>query len=270
LFTLTVEDVESLIKASAHGSARVGICPVFGVALEWRSGARYAGDYSATLDQIIPGAGYHKWNTALISYRANKIKQNYGPDVLRGISEYGRDFRNGMVIKTGALRDDAITRRWRVNCINSRRNRQTKRRFRLGIDDILTPFCCPCCNIALNYEKFDNKDGASATIDRIDPSTSGYPRDRVGVICFDCNTSKGDASPEEVDAVAQWLTLALPDAIAFESEMIIKKPGGAAKPHTTRRRRATGSSRGHFSGDSLKAGRCREPIALQRSLPYGT
>jgi hypothetical protein len=50
------------------------VCPVFGTPLT--CGVKSVHDSSASLDRIIPELGYVKGNIAVISHRANRIKNN--------------------------------------------------------------------------------------------------------------------------------------------------------------------------------------------------
>lgn len=59
-------------------------CPIFNIKLTY--GGRK--DHSATLDQIEPGGGYFLENIQVISFRANRIKNNAAPDELRILAEH--------------------------------------------------------------------------------------------------------------------------------------------------------------------------------------
>jgi hypothetical protein len=64
--TLTTEYIESLIPAN-------GLCPALGVELTFGG---VCSPNSASLDRIIPKLGYVVGNVAVISHRANTIKNN--------------------------------------------------------------------------------------------------------------------------------------------------------------------------------------------------
>lgn len=66
-FDLTQQDLRSLWPAD-------GKCPVLGI--ELRCGDRKMHDGSPSLDRIHPDGGYVRGNVAIISYLANRIKQN--------------------------------------------------------------------------------------------------------------------------------------------------------------------------------------------------
>lgn len=61
-------------------------CPVLGIELINRKGPR--SDYSPSLDRIIPALGYVKGNVMVISWRANRIKQDSTSDELRKIADF--------------------------------------------------------------------------------------------------------------------------------------------------------------------------------------
>lgn len=72
-FNLTLEDVKSLA---------VNTCPVFGVKLIYKSYRNTNGapnQNSPSIDRIDPRGGYTKNNCRIISFRANKLKNNSTP-----------------------------------------------------------------------------------------------------------------------------------------------------------------------------------------------
>ena len=74
-FNLTFDDVKALYPAD-------GMCPVYGFALEWNSaGFR---DTSPSIDRIDSTKGYTTDNCQIISFKANRIKNDASvEDVLR-------------------------------------------------------------------------------------------------------------------------------------------------------------------------------------------
>lgn len=50
------------------------VCPALGIPLQRAQG--YTSDYSPTLDRIVPALGYVKGNVAIISHRANRMKND--------------------------------------------------------------------------------------------------------------------------------------------------------------------------------------------------
>jgi hypothetical protein len=61
-------------------------CPVLGIPLFMRSGPFH--DNSPSIDRLVPGKGYVKGNVAIVSYRANRIKDYGTLDELRKVVAY--------------------------------------------------------------------------------------------------------------------------------------------------------------------------------------
>lgn len=74
-FDLTLEDI--VIPES---------CPLLDIKLERNTGGKSASDFSPSLDRIDSSKGYIKGNVWVISYRANKIKNNATPQELLQIA----------------------------------------------------------------------------------------------------------------------------------------------------------------------------------------
>lgn len=68
--TITKEDVRNMFGI-------VKTCPIFGVELDYTGGVRT--DNSPSLDRVIPELGYVKGNVAVISERANRLKNDGTP-----------------------------------------------------------------------------------------------------------------------------------------------------------------------------------------------
>jgi hypothetical protein len=79
-FNLTIKDMLSLV---------VSRCPVLGTDLVWEYGhGRGLGDHSPSLDRIDNSLGYVKGNVAIISHRANSMKNSSTVAELRAILAY--------------------------------------------------------------------------------------------------------------------------------------------------------------------------------------
>lgn len=95
----------SMIEMAKHRARRDGVpfeitkfdieippvCPILGVELKVNDGTR--GDDSPTLDRVIPKLGYVPGNIAVISHRANQIKNNATADELMSVIEYIKGFQ---------------------------------------------------------------------------------------------------------------------------------------------------------------------------------
>lgn len=62
------------------------LCPILGIKME--ACKSKMGAFSPSLDRIIPELGYIKGNIAVISYRANTIKNNATPEELRRVADW--------------------------------------------------------------------------------------------------------------------------------------------------------------------------------------
>ena len=61
-------------------------CPVLGIPLLMRAGSFH--DSSPSIDRLVPAKGYVKGNVAIVSYRANRIKDYGTLDELRRVVAY--------------------------------------------------------------------------------------------------------------------------------------------------------------------------------------
>lgn len=80
-FSITVDDIKAVWPTD-------GTCPVLKVQLE--HGARGFVDTSPTLDAFIPERGYIPGNISVISYRANRIKNDSNLSELEMVTEWVR------------------------------------------------------------------------------------------------------------------------------------------------------------------------------------
>lgn len=67
---------------------RTDFCPIFGITLSWGQWDKHARDSSPSLDRIKPEYGYIKGNVCIISYIANKIKQDVGYEELYKVADW--------------------------------------------------------------------------------------------------------------------------------------------------------------------------------------
>lgn len=64
-------------------------CPALGIRLDWEAGVR--ADNLPSVDKIDPAGGYMRGNVAIISFRANRLKNNATLAEVEGIARYMRD-----------------------------------------------------------------------------------------------------------------------------------------------------------------------------------
>lgn len=67
-------------------------CPVLGIELNYYAEGREEG--SPSFDQIVPGGGYTKENTRIISWRANRIKNDGTAEEHQKIADYLNSLNN--------------------------------------------------------------------------------------------------------------------------------------------------------------------------------
>ena len=63
-------------------------CPVFGFKLDWYKDGRGGADDSPSIDRLIPEEGYVAGNVMLISYKANRIKNDSNLSELRMVADW--------------------------------------------------------------------------------------------------------------------------------------------------------------------------------------
>lgn len=64
-------------------------CPVFGVRMVHNTGSKSGpGEWSPSLDRIIPELGYVRGNVQVISFKANVMKQDASPEQLKMFAEW--------------------------------------------------------------------------------------------------------------------------------------------------------------------------------------
>ncbi len=61
-------------------------CPAIGLRLDWNAGLR--ADNLPSMDKVVPALGYIKGNVRMISFRANRLKNNASLVELQGIISY--------------------------------------------------------------------------------------------------------------------------------------------------------------------------------------
>lgn len=64
-------------------------CPVLGIPISIGRGRHT--DNSPTLDRLIPSLGYVRGNVAVVSYRANRIKNDATPEELQAVATWTKE-----------------------------------------------------------------------------------------------------------------------------------------------------------------------------------
>lgn len=77
-------------------------CPILGIELEFgKSDGEKWRDNSPSIDRIIPSLGYVKGNVLVISYRANRIKNDATIEELVKIASYYQEIQNEQLRASG-------------------------------------------------------------------------------------------------------------------------------------------------------------------------
>jgi len=187
--TITETDIRRLVKTH---------CPALLIEIETNTRPL---PNSMTLDRIVPDLWYIPGNIAVISQRANLIKQDATAETLLRIAD-----RLGTIpTEPGPL--DSLRIPWGKSCISYKAALIYHARERavctLQPNDFVIPEFCPLLGIKLEREKM-KLGRASPSLDRMD-STLGYVPGNVAVISVLANRIKQNASRAELLAVGQWL-----------------------------------------------------------------
>jgi hypothetical protein len=189
-FELTEELLEGLM-----GEA----CPVLGLTYDFRLDGPL--DLSPSLDRIDPREAYVPRNVAVISYRANRLKNNGTAEEHRHIGER----MNGLAFPIGGTVESAQVPLAKAILGHARR-RAAKRNvvFDLRLEDLPgIPAVCPYLGLPLRINIGRPADD-SGSLDRID-NRGGYVPGNVEVVSLRANRLKGDGSAEEHLRIADWL-----------------------------------------------------------------
>ncbi len=200
-------------------------CPILGIELERNEGKFGPKRQSPSLDRIIPEIGYVPGNIAIISHKANLLKQNEtDPAVFDAIAEWlsaekpqapalGDDYRVGHRLRRNGANDSnlcscktCICNRLFWDCRLRARKRGIK--FDLSIEDVQAVWpvdgCCPILHLPLQRGT-GRPIKSSPTLDRRVPNL-GYVRGNISVISYHANLLKSDETdPSVFQKLAKWM-----------------------------------------------------------------
>lgn len=202
IFKLTREDIRAVWPVD-------GVCPVLGIQLERRS---VTSDNSATLDRIDWSRGYVPGNIAVISYRANRIKQRIDdPEVFERLATW-LEFPDSSEV--GSSYHTCTTPVYRCSC---RRMCDTARvtasskqlPFAITVDDIRSVWPvanrCPILGIEMRRSSRSGPNPTSPSLDKRIPSL-GYTPGNIAVISHLANRVKNnETDPVVFRRLAVWL-----------------------------------------------------------------
>lgn len=195
--TLTIADLEALWTPA---------CPVLGKLYDLSLEGPL--DDSPSLDRLNPAEPYVASNVAIISYRANRLKNNGSAEEHRRIGErlQTRPLIVPAVLSPVEHQECLIT-------LQSTRSRAQRRGvdFQLTVDDMPgLPDRCPYLGLTLGRNLVRPGD-SSPSLDRIN-SQLGYLRGNVEWVSLRANRLKGDGTAEEHLRIAEWLETVQPFA----------------------------------------------------------
>lgn len=173
------------------------ICPILWIPLT--VGSEVLHDGSPTLDRRTPELGYVKGNIAVLSHRANTIKNNGTADEHRLIADWMEGKSN---IKFQA---QIAEKKHAKMLIDHARKRAADHGlpFELRQKDILIPNVCPILGIPLRQGKKRMQE-SSPTIDRRVPE-KGSTRGNIAIISLRANQIKSYGTAEEHRKIADWM-----------------------------------------------------------------
>lgn len=202
-------------------------CPALGTPLVKKHGKGGGAD-SPSLDRLKPELGYVPGNVAVISNRANSIKNNATSDeILKVCSWLEAIEHEGLPLTENQYAENPSQRPPRVVGVREPRS-ITKQRyyaknlpkvmwgsaknraerqgvpFKIAPQDIFIPCVCPALGLALHRMTGRGGGDCSPSLDRVVPSL-GYAPGNVVVISSKANRIKHDASSLELRKVGNWL-----------------------------------------------------------------
>lgn len=179
-------------------------CPILGLALKAGS-TREQIDRSPSIDEIVPGVGYVPENTAVISHRANTIKNDGTEDEHRKIADW-MDKKLSGFFEPATTRRATTKKEKRVVTSAKQRAKAKELPFDLCLEEVEFPDQCPVFGVFLEGGTRQNHEN-SPSLDRID-SGKGYTRDNVAIICHRANFVKSDGTADEHRRIADWISQA--------------------------------------------------------------
>ena len=175
-------------------------CPILGIPL--KRGDRTEHDSAPSLDRIIPENGYILGNVNVISYRANRLKNNGTSLEHRLISAWMTNLSHNSFAED---EQDLEKSRKEMLIASRRRAKKLTLAFDIQTDDIKIPYICPVLGIPLEPGKGrSSRHEGSPTLDRID-SDKGYVKGNIAVISYRANRIKNDGTAEEHLKIANWM-----------------------------------------------------------------
>lgn len=184
-------------------------CPIFGVELK---GQQITNPNSPSLDRVTPKLGYVIGNIAVVSYAANRMKQDViDPQVFDRLALW-LEFP-GVVRGNGHLCTSPLSGCSCYRMLDSCRRIAQKKEipFDLTLPDIQQAWPednkCPIFGTLLERNTSKGPQATSPSLDKIRPAL-GYVRGNVAIISHRANRLKNDViDPEMFRKMASWLRM---------------------------------------------------------------
>lgn len=180
-------------------------CPILGIKLKVNVGQPKEDSYS--VDRINPSNGYIPGNIHIISYRANRIKNDATVKELELLFNYlnQNNYHNFKIPKEiNKMTRLVIAKILFKNA--KRRAVATKNDFSLTLKDfesIMIPEYCPVLGIKLQLNK-GHPQSNSYSVDRID-NTKGYVVGNIQIISYRANRIKNNSTIEEIGLILAYM-----------------------------------------------------------------
>jgi hypothetical protein len=172
-------------------------CPILGIPLAVADGK--FNDNSPTLDRLIPELGYVPGNIAVISNRANRMKDNATSEEHRLLADWIEGKSKIQPTLTLADQKHAGTL---ITCAKSRAKKSNVP-INLQKKDIFIPDVCPALGIPIVRNK-GHMQSNSPTLDKIIPEL-GYVLGNVAIISLKANRMKSNGTSSEHRLIADWM-----------------------------------------------------------------
>ena len=172
-------------------------CPIFNIPLTMQVGK--AEDNSPSLDRIDSSLGYVKGNVAVISRKANVIKNDGTADEHRKVADWMEKPR---ILPTQPQILSPLHLKWIWQNAKQRATRK-KIPFSIKEENIFVPEICPIFGIPIlrGKEKFCEN---PPSLDQIQVGV-GYVSENVAVISYRANQIKNNGTPQEHRKIADWM-----------------------------------------------------------------
>ncbi len=199
-FTISAKDIKDAWPKD-------GLCPILRIKLER---CAKTCDQSATLDRVVAEQGYVPGNIAVISHRANRIKQMISdPCVFDALAAWLSDAQHQAHGGHVCLSPQSRCPCYKMWDTAKRQAQKSGILFNLIPDDVRAVWpannCCPIFKTPLKRNSTKGPSSTSPSLDKIVPRL-GYVRGNIAIMSHLANRMKNDVTdPEIFRKIAAWL-----------------------------------------------------------------